>query len=50
MTIGLAIGISLSGQIIDRFGAEKGFYISIISGLSAFFITLAFRKKLEQKI
>lgn len=49
LSMGLAIGISLSGQIIDKFGAQKGFYVSIVAGLLAFFIIIVFRKKLEQR-
>ncbi|RCL00716.1 MAG: MSF transporter [Candidatus Tokpelaia sp. JSC189] len=49
LSMGLAIGISLSGLVIDRFGIEKGFYIPIAAGFLALLIILAFRKKLEQE-
>ncbi|RCL02754.1 MAG: MSF transporter [Candidatus Tokpelaia sp. JSC188] len=49
LSLGLAIGISLSGLVIDRFGMQKGFYISISAGFLALLIIVLFRRIIGKK-
>lgn len=41
ISIGLALGSSTSGWVIDTFGAASGFWVSIGAGVTALLITLA---------
>ncbi|MEP7453218.1 MFS transporter [Phyllobacterium sp. SB3] len=40
--IGMALGSSLSGWVIDEYGASSGFYVSVASGLIAFISAFVF--------
>lgn len=49
MAMGVAVGAALSGQLIDAFTPESGFYISIIGGFFALFLTIVGRNFLKAK-
>lgn len=40
--IGMALGSSLSGWVIDEYGASRGFYVSVGAGVLAFVAAFAF--------
>ncbi|MHC1546906.1 MFS transporter [Phyllobacterium sp. K27] len=40
--IGMALGSSLSGWVIDEYGASRGFYVSVASGVIAFIAAFTF--------
>lgn len=49
IAIGVATGAALSGQLIDNFTIESGFYISIICSFLALIIAFLGRKSLKSK-
>lgn len=49
IAIGVALGAALSGQLIDNFTIESGFYISIICSFLALVIAFLGRKSLKSK-
>lgn len=47
ISIGMAIGSSASGWVIDAFGAANGFWVSVAAGVLALFASLAGQRSLR---
>jgi len=47
--IGIASGIALSGEMIDRYGAQVAFYSTVLFGVLAFLIVLVAQRSLKVK-
>lgn len=47
--IGMALGSSLSGWVIDEYGASSGFYVSVASGVIAFIAAFIFCLRFSPK-